>query len=71
MKYQTINLVTPKKQKYQHRKHNTISITSYRKYSKELLLERLRKKNLLDYSTFNCIDGAYTDLMAALQDIVN
>ena len=52
-------------------KHNTVSITSYRKYSKELLLERLRKKDLPDYSTFNCIGAAYTDLTTALQDIFN
>ena len=52
-------------------KHNTISIRSYRKYSKELLLERLTKKDLSDYSTFNCINAAYTDLATALQDIVN
>ena len=43
-------------------KHNTISIRSYRKYFKESLLESLMKKNLPHYSTFNCIDAAYTDL---------
>ena len=48
-------------------KHNTIPIRFYRKYSKE----RLRKIDLPDYSTFNCIDAAYTDLTTALQDIVN
>ena len=52
-------------------KRNTISVRSYRKYSKEPLLERLGKKDLPDYSTFNCIDAAYTDLATALQDIVN
>ena len=52
-------------------KHNTISIRSYRKYSKESLLERLRKKDLPDYSTFNCIDAAYIDLTTTLQEIVN
>ena len=29
------------------------------------------KKDILDYSTFNCIDKAYTDLTAALLDTVN
>ena len=29
------------------------------------------KKGLADYSTFNCIDTAYTDLTTAVQDIVN
>ena len=48
-----------------------MSIRSYRKYSKESLLKRLRKKVLPDYSTFNCINEAYTELTAALQDIVN
>ena len=52
-------------------KHSTIPIRSYRKYSKESLLERLRKKDLPHYSMFNCIDAAYTDLTTALQDIVN
>ena len=52
-------------------KHNTISIRSYRKYSKESVLERLRKKDLPDYSTFNCIGVTYTNLTTALQDIVN
>ena len=52
-------------------KYSTSSIRSYRKYSKESLLERLRKKNFPDYSTFNCIDEAYTNLTTALQDIVN
>ena len=76
MKYLTINLVTvPGKQKYQNKeaqhyiyicKHNTLSCG---KYSKELLLVRLRKKDLPDYSTFNYIDEAYTDLTTAF--IVN
>ena len=52
-------------------KYNTISIRSYRTYSKESLLNRLRKKDLPDYSTFNCIDEADTDLTAALQDIAS
>ena len=60
---------------YCNRKQNLLkqgNITrSYRKYSKDSLLERLRKKDLPDYSTFNGIDKAYTDLTAALQDIVN
>ena len=52
-------------------KHNTISIRSWKKYSKESLFERLRKKDLPYYSTFKCIDAAYINLTAALQDIVN
>ena len=48
-----------------------ISIRSYRKYSIESLLERLREKDLPDFSTFNCIDTASIDLTTALQDIVN
>ena len=52
-------------------KHNSISIRSYRKYSKESLLERLRKKDLSDCSTFNCTDAAYTNLATAVKDIVN
>ena len=51
--------------------HTTISITYYRKYSKELLQERLRKKDLPDYSAFNCIGAAYTDLTTALQGMFN
>ena len=46
-------------------------IRSFGKYSKESLLEGLRKKDLPDYSNFNCIDTAYTDLTTALQEIVN
>ena len=52
-------------------KHNTISRRSYRKFSKESLLERLRKNDLPAYSNFNSIDAAYTDLTTAVQDIVN
>ena len=62
---------TRKKKTVKTRKHNTISIRPYRKYSKESLLERLRKKDLPDYSTFNFIDAAYTDMTTALQDIVH
>ena len=51
-------------------KHNTISIRSYRKYSKESLQGRLRKKDLPDFSNFNCIDAAYNDLTTTKQDIV-
>ena len=51
-------------------KHNTISIRSYRKYSKESLLGRLRKKDFPDFSNLNCIDAAYNDLTTAKQDIV-
>ena len=36
-------------------------------YSKESLLERLSKKDLPDYSTFNCIDEAYKTLLIKLQ----
>ena len=39
-------------------KHNAISIRSYRKYSKESLRGRLRKKDLPDFSNFHCIDAA-------------
>ena len=52
-------------------KHNIISIRSYRKYSKDSLQERLKKKEFLDFSTFNCIDAAYIDLTTAIQEIVN
>ena len=47
---------------------NQRNITSY---SNESLLERLRKKCLLDYSFFNHIDAVFTDLTTAIQDIVN
>ena len=52
-------------------KHNAISVRSYRKYSKESLLKRLRKKDLPDYFTFSCIGAAYIDLATAVQEIVN
>ena len=42
-----------------------------RELLKQSLLERLRKKDFPDYSTFNCIDAAYIDLRTALQEIVN
>ena len=48
-----------------------MSIRSYKKSSEDLLLERLRKKDLQNHSTFNCIDAAYTNLTVALQNIVN
>ena len=65
--------IVPGKQKTSKtRKHNTIPIRCYRRYFKESLLERSSRKNdLPDYSTFYCIDAAYTDLTTALQDIIN
>ena len=51
-------------------KHSTIAIRSYTKSSKESLLERLRKKDLPDYSTFNCIDAVYTDLTTDLRALL-
>ena len=72
MEYQTITLFTgPGKQKLLKQGNNTISIRSYKKYCKESLLERLRKKDLPDYSTFDCIDAVYTYPTAVLRDIVN
>ena len=62
---------TRKTKNVKTRKYNTISIRYYRRYFKESLLERLRRKDLPDYLTFNCIDAAYTDLTTGLQDIVN
>ena len=50
-------------------KHNIISIRSYRNYSKESLLERL-KKDLPDYSTFNCMDAAYIGLTTDYKTLV-
>ena len=46
-------------------------IRSYKKSSEDSLLERLRKKDLQNHSTFNSIDAAYTNLTVALQNIVN
>ena len=51
-------------------KHNAIPIRSYSNYSKESLLEKLRKKDLPDYSPFNCTDAVCTDLTTAVQDAV-
>lgn len=33
--------------------------------------QRDGKKDLPDYSIFNCIDAAYTNLTSALQEILN
>ena len=64
--------VEPGKKKVKTAKHNTKAIKPYKKYSKESLLERLRKKDFPDYSNSTCIiDTAYTDLTTALQGIVN
>ena len=52
-------------------KHTTISVRSYKKYSKESLLKKLKELNLPDYSNFDCIGAAYNNLTAVLQDIVN
>ena len=43
----------------------------YENYSKGLLLDKINKKKLPDYSTFESIDEAYSNLTAYLQDIVN
>ena len=51
--------------------HNTISIRTYKRYSKGLLLDKINQKELPNYSTFESIDDAYNNLTAALQDIVN
>ena len=52
-------------------KYNTISIRSYKKYSKDSLREIKKKENLPDYSAFNCIVPPYTNLTTALQGIAN
>ena len=44
-------------------KHNDISITSMKSYTKEKFLELIRKTDFSDYTTFNCINKAYQDFI--------
>ena len=53
------------------RKYKTISIRSYKKYSKESLLERLKKKKIFQTIPLSIVLTQHTDLTAALQEIVD
>ena len=56
---------------FKSRKHNTISVRTYKNYSKKLLEERLTKMKILNYLSFSCADSAYNHLSKILQDTMN
>ena len=52
-------------------KHNDISITSMKNYTKEKLLELLTKPDFPDYATFTCLNKAYHDFAFKLSVVMD
>ena len=52
-------------------KHNSIKIRSMKKYSPELFLEELNKISFPDYSTFQCVNAAYSDFISKLMSVID
>ena len=56
---------------FKSRKHNTVSVKTYKNYSKKLLEERLTKMKIPSYLLCSCTDLAYNHLSKILQDTIN
>ena len=52
-------------------KHNSIKIRSMKNYSAELFLEELSKITFPDYSTFQCVNNAYSDFVDKLMSVID
>ena len=52
-------------------KHNSIKIRSMKNYSAELFLEELSKVTFPDYSTFQCVNNAYSDFVDKLMSVID
>ena len=56
---------------FKSRKHNTISVRTYKNYSKKLLEEQLTKMKIPNYLLFSCTNSAYNHHSKILQDTIN
>ena len=52
-------------------KHNDITVSSMKNYTKENFLELLRKTNFPDYTTFTCLNKAYQDFIFKLIEVID
>ena len=52
-------------------KHNDITVSSMKNYTKENFLELLRKTNFPDYTTFTCLNKAYQDFIFKLSEVID
>ena len=52
-------------------KHNDISVTSMKNYTKETFLELLRKFYFPDYPNFTCLNKAYQDFIFKLSEVID
>ena len=64
-------LFTRKTKCFKSRKHNTVSVRTYKNYSTKLLKERLTKMKIPNYLLFSCADTAYNQLSKILWDTIN
>ena len=52
-------------------KHNDITVSSMKNYTKENFLELLRKTNFPDYTTFTCLNKDYQDFIFKLSEVID
>ena len=62
---------TQKHYKDKSGKHNSIKIRSMKNYTAELFLEELSKITFPDYSTFQCVNNAYSDFVDKLMSVID
>ena len=62
---------TRKHQKIKSGQHNSIKIRSMKNYSKELFLEKLNEIQFPDYSTFQHVNDAYSDIITKLMIVID
>ena len=62
---------TRKTKCFKSRKHNTISVRTYKNYSKTLHEEGLTKMKIPNYLLFSYADSAYNSFSKILQDTIN
>ena len=62
---------TRKHQKFKSGQHNSIKIRSMKNYSKELLLEKLDETEFPEYSTFQNVNEAYSNIITKLMVVID
>ena len=62
---------TRKHQKFKSGQHNSIKIRSMKKYSKELFLEKLNEVEFPEYSNFQHVNEAYSDIITKLMVVID
>merc|ERR1712015_240778 len=62
---------TRKHQKFKSGQHNSIKIRSMKNYSKELLLEKLNEIEFPEYSTFQNVNEAYSNIITKLMVVID